>query len=124
MEDAEKLLLIEEYHDRLGTQIPIRDVHVSLHGIAENQLAMGIPQVGLALDRLMAQGLDRHQALHAISTVIMEYLYGKLSDGADENAYIRQIEGLTADKWWALSEPGKPRPRVIGHRGRRRKKRR
>ncbi len=124
MDEAEKFLLIEEYHDRLAEQIPIPDVHMSLHGIAENQLAMGIPQVGAALHRLMAQGLDRHQALHAISTVIMEHLYGKLCGGAGENAYFRQIEELTADKWRALSEPDKPRPRVIGRGGRRRRKKR
>jgi hypothetical protein len=125
MDEGERLLLIGQYHDRQGTQIPIRDLHMCVHVIAENQLAMGIPEVRSALERLMAQGLDRHQALHAISTVILDHPNRKLSAGADEESYLREISELTADKWWALSEPEKPRPRVIGRGGgRRRKKRR
>ncbi len=47
-----------------------------MHVVVENQIAMGdeIP-VRDTLVRLMSEGLDRHDAVHAIATVLTNLIY-------------------------------------------------
>src|SRR5438477_2458621 len=53
--------------------------HVAMHVIIENQLASGEPtQVRAALGRLRAAGLGRHEAIHAIASVLVRHLHGLL----------------------------------------------
>jgi len=47
--------------------------HAATHGIVENQAAMGhATVVPTTLDRLMRDGLDRHDAVHAIGSVLLQ----------------------------------------------------
>jgi hypothetical protein len=47
-----------------------------LHGIVENQIALGdeLP-VERTVKRLIAEGLDRHNAIHAIASVIVSIIW-------------------------------------------------
>jgi len=81
-----------------------------MHAVVENQIAEGdqLP-VRRILLRLMAEGLDRHQAIHAIASVLAGHIHEKLSEtsaeadrnaGADINApYFAELERLTAKAW-------------------------
>ena len=55
------------YHRRAGIFPPNEQLHATFHVVVENQIALGdeLP-VRRAVDRLMAEGLDRHQAVHAV----------------------------------------------------------
>jgi len=68
----------------------------------ERELAFAIV-VRKTLARLCAQGLDRHEAVHAIGNVLVMHIYDVLNDpeaGAEPNeAYERELEQLTAEKW-------------------------
>ena len=53
--------------------------------------------------KLMREGLDRHEALHAIGSVLAEHLCNMLSLEASEGdpniRYHQALESLTAESW-------------------------
>jgi Domain of unknown function (DUF1841) len=104
LDEQERIDLVRDYHRGAGIRLPNDNVHAVLHVVVENQVALGdeIP-VGRTLRRLMSEGLDRHEAVHAISSVLAEHMHN-LSKGAvtgeDPNAgYMAKVEQLTAETW-------------------------
>ena len=78
-------------------------LHAMIHAVVENQLALEVTAVRDALRRLQGEGLDRHEAVHAIGSIlarsIAEYLHqGELSAASDA-AYHRALGELTAQGW-------------------------
>ena len=74
------------------------------HVIVENQVALGdATHVPTTLDRLMDEGLDRHEAVHAIGSILMSIIFDavrKADDGDDINSkYSRELAKLTAAGW-------------------------
>ena len=59
----------------------------------------------LRLRRLLAEGLDRHEAVHALGSVLMEHFWNltnKPRDDGDPNApYLAALDKLTAASWLA-----------------------
>jgi hypothetical protein len=106
LDDHDQIEIIEQAHRRLGDKFPKLLLHSVIHNIAENQLAMGMPEVRAALKRVMAEGLDRHQAIHALGSVIMEHLRNMLADKRpfDHDSFNRSMAELTAAKWWAMAD--------------------
>jgi hypothetical protein len=55
------------------------------------------------LIRLMAEGLDRHQGIHAISSVLTEHMYDLTheaeSGGDSDQSYFAALERLAAERW-------------------------
>jgi hypothetical protein len=106
LDEAERIVAVENYHRDVGIRVPNLKVHATLHVIVENQIAEGdtLP-VRRVLRRLMAEGLDRHDALHAIGSVLIGHMHdmiqGSNTDaGADPNiVYFAQLERLTAASW-------------------------
>ncbi|HXK61701.1 MAG TPA: DUF1841 family protein [Acidobacteriota bacterium] len=103
LDEHERIDLVKRYHRKKRIKIPNLNVHASLHTIVETQIAMGDQTPARkTLKRLMDEGLDRHQAVHAIATTITDLLYdlrsGKKID--DPNAYCAEkLEKLTAESW-------------------------
>lgn len=110
LDEGLRVALVEDYHKRTEGRFPRLRVHSIFHNIVESQLAMGLPEVGAALKRLMAEGLDPHQAVHAIASVMAGQIHGMLSKRQqfEQEAYDRALKELTAAKWWALAEPNEP----------------
>ena len=53
---------------------------------------------------MMGEGLSRHDAIHAIGSVLMEHLLEVMQDratGGLNEAYLRDLAALTAKKWLA-----------------------
>ena len=102
--EAERIRLAERYHRRAHIQVPSIKAHAAMHVVVENQIALGdeIP-VRATLDRLMGEGLDRHEAIHAISLVLAEHMYDLLQAREPETqrieSYYAALERLTADYW-------------------------
>lgn len=98
-------LAIEEFHVRANLRRRSADLraHAVIHMAAETHVAeTDPPQARLALTRLLKQGLDRHQAIHAIGTVLSEHLGRAVrQDYFDHAAYARDLEHLSADIWRA-----------------------
>ena len=74
LDEAERVALIQAYHRRTRVKIPNPQIHATIHLIVENQLAEGLEVVRETLDRLRAEGLDRHEAIHAIGWVPIQHL--------------------------------------------------
>ena len=58
-------------HRRAGVSLQNKNVHAIMHVVIENQVAMGdeLP-VRRAIDRLVGEGLDRHEAIHAMGSAL------------------------------------------------------
>jgi hypothetical protein len=105
LDESERLDLVSEYHESTGEECPSFSAHAAIHMAVENQLAERISPVEAALQRLEAEGLDRHDAVHAIASVLAEYLHDIIqghSPEADPNEpYYRDLEKLSAATWGA-----------------------
>ncbi len=89
---------LEEPHH--GLDGPRLRVHVATHAVVETQVAQGAPpETGQTLARLMAEGLTRHDAIHAIGTVISEQLISAVGQGGeyDEQAFRQRLAALRAE---------------------------
>lgn len=111
LDEDERIQLAERYHVRAGIQIPGLRAHAVIHSVVETQIAEGdkLP-VKATLTRLIAEGLDRHDAIHAIGSVLLKHLqrlYRQEPVTGDPNArYYAELEALTPESWELdFSEP-------------------
>jgi hypothetical protein len=96
----ERVLAVEAHHAGLGTSHPKVErprVHAALHVVVEDQLAGNAPpEAARALARLVAAGMARHAALHAIGRIASDALAASLASGRfDAAAYTRALDALT-----------------------------
>jgi len=103
-DESERIEAVKQYHRRANVRLPNERLHAVTHVIVENQLALGEAcPVESVLFRLMEEGLDRHDAIHAIGFVLAERLFAGLtekSQPADLNAeYFEKLNRLTAASW-------------------------
>lgn len=104
MDELERLALVERYHRRAGVVVPNLSLHATLHAIVENQAALGDETpVRRTLARLMKERVDRHEALHAVASVLAEHVSDVargVSTAPDPNvAYNAALEKLTIASW-------------------------
>jgi len=103
IDQFEALLAVESYHlqKRLRRRSHGLRAHAVIHASVENQLAEDDPPAaGKALLRLIAQGLDRHEAVHAIGSVLAEQLGRAVqADSFDHRGYAAALGLLTAEVW-------------------------
>ena len=104
-DEGERIELVSAYHRRKKIKLPNAQLHAVIHVVVENQLALGEDMVVNALARLQGEGLSRHDALHAIGSVLAEYLYELMqedaSTGASYQQYLERLPRLTAKNWRA-----------------------
>lgn len=105
LDEAERIDRVRKYHRHAGDPLPNPDLHATFHVIVETQIALGddLP-VRATLERLMAEGLDRHDAIHAIGSVLARHLFGIVQgegQGTEEVnlTYFDALEKLTAEGW-------------------------
>src|SRR5262249_31341506 len=104
LDEGERQDLVERYHRKNRIKMPNSRMHAVIHVIVENQVALHseIP-AEKTLARLIRQGLSRHDAIHAIGSVLMGHMSDLMKHGAkgqNPNAdYYRQLEELTAEGW-------------------------
>jgi hypothetical protein len=104
LDEDERQYLVERYHRKKRIKMPNSHVHAIFHVIVENQVALGteIP-AQKTLERLIREGLNRHDAVHAIGSVLAVHMFNLMKHGTkdqDVNAnYYRQLEELTAEGW-------------------------
>ena len=105
LDEGERIALVEDYHENAGIDVPNLLLHAGFHVTIETQVAMGdeLP-VRSTLRRLVREGLDRHDAIHAIGSVLAEHMFDILKDkgkrGGDPNPrYFDAVKALTAAGW-------------------------
>lgn len=104
LDESERISLVVDYHKRMRIDLPNAQVHAIMHAIVENQVALGEETpVRHKVHQLMAQGLDRHQAIHAIASVLINHMHELVQDHAsadDPNPrYYAALKRLNARKW-------------------------
>ncbi len=97
-DEGERIILVEDYHRQARIRLPNITVHATVHVIVENQVAMRLPAVVKTLARLRAEGLDRHEAIHAIGFVLVQHLQQQLAAPVDNPnpTYHASLEKLSA----------------------------
>jgi hypothetical protein len=101
LDEGERLLMIESYHKRARVRLPSRRMHAIIHAAVETQLAEGLPPATRTLTRLMAEGLDRHDAIHALGSILAQHLFDTVKGEGpfDRNRYTQDLDRLTAEGW-------------------------
>jgi hypothetical protein len=103
VDEQERIDLVRMYHEDEGIELDNETLHAAIHTVVENQLAMRDAHVQQTFKRLMTEGLDRHDAVHAVGSVLAEHLWGIMKEGTEESAslenYYRGLSKLTAKKW-------------------------
>ena len=107
LDEQERIVLVERFHRKVPEPAQSLKAHAIVHAAVETQLALNDPPSARdALTRLMGEGLDRHEAIHAIGSVLAEYLFEALrGPGAKDtsnDAYAQALSRLTAASWRAL----------------------
>jgi len=106
IDEGERMELVSSYHRRHRIELPNPQLHAVIHVVVENQIALGEAVVVKTLTRLQSEGLSRHDALHAIGSILAENLYALMREGAGATdgtyrAYLDRLEGLTVKSWRA-----------------------
>lgn len=91
------------YHRVARIKLPNLTMHATIHSVVENQIALGHEPVVRAMTRLTSTGLSRHDAVHAIGSVLAEHIFDQLHDtvphGNSMVNYDAAVGRLTAESW-------------------------
>lgn len=108
--EQQRIDVVERYHRRARSKAERSVAHAVIHALVENQIAEGdeLP-VRRILLRLMDEGLDRHEAIHAVGSVLAVHINELMREAhakerrksdLDVNAiYFAELERLTAEDW-------------------------
>jgi hypothetical protein len=98
--------LVADYHRHARLRAPNANMHAVIHAVVERQIALGDETpVRQTVQRLMSEGLDRHEAIHAVGSVLTGHIHdlvrrGEVKAGDDPNtAYYAALATLTAEAW-------------------------
>jgi len=105
-DEGERIELVSSYHRGKKIRLPNAQLHAVIHVIVENQLALGEEVVVETLARLQAEGLSRHDALHAIGSILAGDVYELMQETSDATGdayprYLDRLKKLTAKNWHA-----------------------
>lgn len=103
--EQQRIDLVAAFHEAAGTELPDPKMHAAFHCVVETQVAERYQPAVDALARLQAGGLNRHDAIHTIGSVLAEHLH-KISQpqwqGSVDQAnslYAKELNRLTEKRW-------------------------
>ena len=103
IDESERISLVENYVKSIEVDINEEAVkiHSSIHVVVENQIAEKIEATIDAYNRLLRQGLNRHETIHAIGAVVSEDIYNVIKNERNFNqeSYKNRLRKLTAKRW-------------------------
>lgn len=109
LNEHERIRLAQNYHQAARIKMPSVKAHAAIHAAVENQIATGFGPSCRAIERLQKEGLTRHEAVHAIGSVLAAFIHevatSEVVSQDDFQARLNTaIETLTAARWRALAE--------------------
>ena len=103
MGEDDRIGLVIEHHRRANVKLPNEQVHAVIHVVVENQIALADEEPTEAtLVRLMDEGLDRHDGIHAIGHVLVNFVQELLGDDpapSVKERYNDELMELKATDW-------------------------
>jgi hypothetical protein len=103
LDEQARIDLAYQFHKKARIKMPSVKTHAAFHAVVENQIAESIEPVVRAMSRLQREGLSRHDALHAVATVMAEHLHEVMTteNGSSiaNESYFAAVERLTAQGW-------------------------
>ena len=111
LDEQERIGLIEAWHRAAHIRLPNVTAHAAFHTVVENQIAMNLEPVVRAMHRLTKEGLTRHDAIHAIGSVLAEHLFDILSTGQSDDAdasqarYLHNLVCRRRTRQWFIPAP-------------------
>ena len=105
LDEQERILLVEAQHRAARIKLPNAKAHAAFHAIVKNQIAQGLDPVVRAMARLVNDGLSRHDALHAIGSVVAEQFFDAAnakehdSSNTAQARYNAAVERIDAKEW-------------------------
>jgi len=107
IDEGERAALVSIYHeDEEGEEFEedSLQMHSVVHVVVENQVALGDQYpVKQTLARLMDEGLNRHDAIHAIGSVLAKYMWrmgrGEITSEEFTSGYFEELKTFTAQQW-------------------------
>ncbi|MCL2297918.1 MAG: hypothetical protein FWC38_03795 [Proteobacteria bacterium] len=103
LDEQTRITLAKKYHRAQRIKLPSVEVHAMFHSLVESQIAENLGPVVRAMDRLAAEGLSRHESIHAIGSVLLGHIHNLLNASDDEKpsaaAYAEAVERLTVKSW-------------------------
>src|SRR5678815_4077639 len=82
--ESERIRLAQNCHTAARVKVPNLKTHAVMHAAVENQVAQGYGPSKRAVARLQSEGLSRHEAIHAIGSVVAEFVYELSQDQTPE----------------------------------------
>ena len=108
LDEGERIEVVEQHHRQARVRLLNLTLHACTHVIVENQALMAELPVAAAVDRLRAEGLSRHEAIHAIGWLLAPVLMDLLASGrpvGDTTAeYFERVRVFTAAEWLASAD--------------------
>lgn len=106
LSECDRIDSVKEFHENSNDdefeEEAALSIHSTLHVIVENQLAMGVALISETIAKLTRQGLDRHEAIHAIGAIISEDIFDVMRGEKTEFSPIRyrkKLDKITAKRW-------------------------
>jgi len=104
LDEQERIDLVRAYHRKASIRLPNAKVHAIVHAMVETQIALeDETPARRTAQRLMDEGLDRHEAIHAIGWVLIEFMSDLMDEPesrVEPNApYFAALERLTVESW-------------------------
>lgn len=106
-EEPDRIDAVLRYHRHAGVKLPNARLHAAIHDVIESQVAMGdeTPVRG-TVERLQAEGLDRHEAIHAVGSVLVRHMRSLMEKdvpaGDPNDEYWAELKQLSAKEWWRV----------------------
>jgi len=103
-DESDRIAIVEEFHVAAGEKLEEGSdkLHAVIHVVVENQIALDMDPVPAVVKKLMRQGLDRHDAIHAIGAVLsggnFDILQGEVGSH-DPEKYRKRLKKLSAKRW-------------------------
>lgn len=108
--ENERIRVVRSYHAARKLSAPSMKAHAALHVVIENQLASGYGPSKRAVARLLSDGLSRHEAIHAVASVVTQFIYESTQGQTETQRMTFQarlndaIERLEAVDWNAAGD--------------------
>jgi len=116
LSEQERIDAVLDHHRFDGLPASQAELHAVTHVVIETILAEGTVEGASAkLRELVADGLDRHEAIHAMGTAVAGVIFETLQsadDGAppekSQRLVARRLAEVTAESWRELAAPESP----------------